>query len=64
MTVVTLPWWEVLVRLLAASVCGGIIGIDRGKKHRPAGFRTHMLVCMGAALTILLSTYLCAMLKG
>ena len=64
MTVVTLPWWEVLVRLLAASVCGGIIGIDRGKKHRPAGFRTHMLVCMGAALTILLSTYLCAMLTG
>ena len=64
MTVVTLPCWEVLVRLLAASVCGGIIGIDRGKKHRPAGFRTHMLVCMGAALTILLSTYLCAMLTG
>lgn len=33
MTVVTLPWWEVLVRLLAASVCGGIIGIDLSLIH-------------------------------
>ncbi len=64
MTIVTLSWWQVVVRLLVAAFCGGIIGIDRGKKHRPAGFRTHMLVCMGAALTILLSTYLCAMMTG
>lgn len=62
--VVELSFWDVLCRLLAAVVCGGIIGIERGRKHRPAGFRTHMLVCMGAALTIILSIYLSAMITG
>ena len=38
------------VRLAAAVVIGGIIGIDRAKKNRPAGIRTHVLVCVGAAL--------------
>ena len=56
--------WEVTLRLLVASLCGGIIGIERGRKHRAAGFRTHMLVCMGAALTIVLSTYLAIMMTG
>ena len=50
--------WDVLIRLGVAVICGGVIGIDRGKKHRPAGFRTHMLVCIGAALTIILGIYL------
>ena len=59
---VTLSFWQVVVRLLVATICGGLIGIDRGRKHRPAGFRTYILVCMGAALTIILSTYLSAML--
>ena len=62
--VVELSFWDVLCRLLSAVVCGGIIGIERGRKHRPAGFRTHMLVCMGAALTIILSIYLSAMITG
>lgn len=56
--------WEVALRLLVASLCGGIIGIERGRKHRAAGFRTHMLVCMGAALTIVLGTYLAIMMRG
>ena len=47
-----------VVRLALALVCGGIIGIDRGRKRRPAGFRTHMIVCMGAALTMLISQHL------
>ena len=47
-----------------AVLCGGIIGIDRGRKRRPAGFRTYMLVCVGAAMTIILSMYLVAMLTG
>ena len=38
------------VRLLLALLCGGILGIERGRKKRPAGFRTYMLVCMGSAL--------------
>ena len=61
---VTLTFWELLIRLGVASLCGGLIGIERGRKHRAAGFRTHMLVCMGAALTMVLSTYLCAMLMS
>jgi putative Mg2+ transporter-C (MgtC) family protein len=42
-------------------VCGGIIGVDRGRKNRPAGFRTYILVCVGAALTMILSAYIVAM---
>lgn len=61
---ITLSFWDVLIRLSVATICGGLIGIDRGRKHRPAGFRTYILVCMGAALTIILSTYISAMLTG
>ncbi len=46
-----------LFRLTLAVICGGLIGIDRGRKHRPAGFRTYMLVCLGAALTMVISQY-------
>jgi putative Mg2+ transporter-C (MgtC) family protein len=42
-------------------ICGGIVGVERGRKHRPAGFRTYILVCVGAALTMVLSSYLVAM---
>lgn len=48
---------SVILRLTLAMFCGGMIGLERARKHRPAGFRTYMLVCMGAALTILLSQY-------
>lgn len=62
--IVELSLTETLLRIFLAAVCGGMVGIERGRKHRPAGFRTHMIVCMGAALTMVLSTYLCAMLTG
>lgn len=61
---ISLSIWEVLLRLGIASLCGGIIGIDRGRKRRAAGFRTHMLVCMGAALAMVLGTYLAAMMSS
>ena len=48
---------SILVRLFLAMVLGGIVGLERGRKHRAAGFRTYMLVCMGAALTMLLGQY-------
>ena len=48
---------SVFFRMTMAVICGGIIGMDREHKHRPAGFRTYMLVCMGAALTMLLGQY-------
>ena len=43
---------------------GGCIGLERGRKRRPAGFRTYMLVCLGAALTVLLSLYEFTMVTG
>lgn len=49
---------SVMVRLFAAVLCGGIIGIEREHKRRPAGFRTHILVCLGSAMTTMTSQYL------
>ena len=48
---------SVLVRLLLAILLGGLIGLDRALRHRPAGPRTYALVCVGAALTMVLSQY-------
>ena len=53
--------WVTLLRLGVAMFCGGVIGLERGRKRRPAGFRTHMLVCIGAALAMLISQYLSMM---
>ena len=53
--------WDIVARLLIAAVCGGVVGIERGRKNRPAGFRTYILVCIGAALTMVLGQYLFAM---
>ena len=49
---------SVSVRMLLAVVCGGVIGMEREYKRRPAGFRTHILICLGAAMTTLTSQYL------
>ena len=49
---------EALIRILIALACGGIIGYEREYKNRPAGLRTHMLVCIGAALVMIVSQYL------
>ena len=46
------------IRLTLAMICGGLIGMERGRKRRPAGFRTYMLVCMGASLAMIISQYL------
>jgi len=40
----------VVIRLLLAVLFSGIIGLDRAYKHRPAGLRTHILVCLGACI--------------
>ena len=48
---------SILLRLVLAMLFGGFIGLERERKRRPAGFRTYMLVCLGAALTMLLSQY-------
>ncbi|MGN0548343.1 MAG: MgtC/SapB family protein [Acutalibacteraceae bacterium] len=49
---------SVLVRLFFAVLCGGAIGIEREHKRRTAGFRTHILICLGAAMTTMISQFL------
>lgn len=50
--------WSVIARIVLAVLCGGFIGIERETKRRPAGYRTHTLVCLGATMTMLTSQYL------
>lgn len=60
----TIDLLTVSVRLVIALLCGGIIGIERERKQRPAGFRTHILICIGAAMTTLTSQYIAFDLKA
>jgi len=46
-----------LLRLLLAFLCGTAIGFERSYKNRPAGFRTHILVCIGAAAASMTGIY-------
>ncbi len=55
---------SVTVRLVLSLLCGGILGVERGRKHRPAGFRTYMLVCMGAALVMITNQYITEVYGG
>jgi putative Mg2+ transporter-C (MgtC) family protein len=53
----TIHWWDDLARLAVAAGLGGAIGFERELRDREAGFRTHMLVCVGSALFTLVSAY-------
>src|SRR3954463_11629043 len=53
----TLAWWQDLGRLALAAALGGAIGFERELRDREAGFRTHMLVCVGSALFTIVSAY-------
>ena len=48
---------SVAVRIFLAIIIGGLIGIERGKQGRAAGMRTHILVCLGSALTVMIGFY-------
>ncbi len=50
---------SVILRLVTAVFVGSVIGMEREHKHRPAGFRTHILICLGSALTALTGQFLC-----
>ena len=54
----------VVIRLTAALLLGGLLGLERVRKRRPAGIRTYMLVCIGAALTMVLGQYTNVMLAS
>ncbi len=47
--------FEIILRLILASVLGGLIGLERESTNRPAGFRTHILVSIGSALMMMIS---------
>jgi putative Mg2+ transporter-C (MgtC) family protein len=55
------PWnideTQILVRLLTAAVLGGLVGMERERSQHAAGLRTHIMVCLGSCLMMLLSIY-------
>jgi len=53
-----------LVRLVLAALLGGVIGLERELRHRPAGLRTNMFICFGAALFTILSDALAVIHLG
>ena len=52
-----ITWWDIAARLGLAVLLGGAVGFERESHNRPAGFRTHILVCVGAALIMMVSAY-------
>ena len=54
----TLTIYEIILRIFMAIVIGGIIGYERGHHNRPAGFRTHILVCLGATIVSMIQDQL------
>ncbi|SHH43537.1 putative Mg2+ transporter-C (MgtC) family protein [Clostridium collagenovorans DSM 3089] len=50
--------YEICIRLCLAVAISAIIGFDREQKNRPAGLRTHILVCLGATIISILEVYL------
>src|SRR5436853_2645639 len=53
-----------ILRLTVAAILGGIIGLERQLKHKPAGLRTNMFICFGSALFTVLSGQLAGGLGG
>jgi putative Mg2+ transporter-C (MgtC) family protein len=49
--------WVVLARLILAGFLAGLIGLERESHGRPAGLRTHILVCLGSCLMMIISIY-------
>jgi len=50
-------WLNILTHLLVATAAGGLIGLERSYHGRPAGFRTHTLVCVASSLLMLVTMY-------
>ena len=57
MSIYQLTPWETIARLSIAAVLGSVIGLERQWKDGPAGLRTHMLVCLGSTLVMLVSAF-------
>ena len=50
--------WTILLRLLLAVLCSGVLGLERTRKKRPAGLRTYMLVCIGATVSMMTAQFM------
>ena len=50
--------YEVALRIVLAIIIGGVVGFNREYENRPAGFRTHVLVCLGATVAALIQVQL------
>ena len=53
-----ITYLAVALRIFAAIILGGLIGLERGLKNRAAGLRTHMLVCVGACLIMVTNQFI------
>ena len=53
-----LTYLSIAIRIVAALILGGFIGLERGLKNRPAGLRTYMIVCVGACLIMVTNQYI------
>nr|WP_251861612.1 MgtC/SapB family protein [Clostridium sp. Marseille-Q2269] len=54
---------QVIFRIFLSIIIGGAIGFEREKKNRPAGFRTHILVCIGACIAVMIQLYIIQYMK-
>ena len=52
-----LTYHEIAIRLILSTILGGIIGIERERRNQPAGLRTHIILCVGSTLMMLVSIY-------
>lgn len=52
-----LAWNEILIRLFLASLFGALVGLERERKDWTAGMRTHMMVCVGSSLIMMVSSF-------
>lgn len=55
---------EVVLRLLLSVLLSGLVGLEREAKGRAAGFRTHILVCLGSTLIMLTGVYMAERYRG
>ena len=49
--------WDYLIRIVVACLCGGLVGLERTKRLKEAGIRTHIIVALGATLIMVISKY-------
>ncbi len=55
---------SVCLRVILSMLCGGLIGLERSRKNRPAGFRTYMLVCLSSSLIMMTNQYIYMTFEG